>query len=111
VILRDGRIVAEGAPTTLGDHLGRETMIRFHTTNGVADRIAAAIGRKAEVSGDLATISSTDPQRDLYRLLSLAEREGIELPDLEVRRPSLEDVFLQVTGNGREPERSQEEVR
>jgi ABC-2 type transport system ATP-binding protein len=108
-ILRDGGIVAEGAPTTLGDHLGQKTMIRFHATNGVADRIAAAIGRKAGVSGNLATIASTDPQRDLYRLLSLAESEGIELPDLEVRRPSLEDVFLQVTGNGQAQE--QEEVR
>ena len=35
--------------------------------------------------------------------LSWAEGEGIELPDLEVRRPSLEDVFLEVTGdNGAE---------
>jgi ABC-2 type transport system ATP-binding protein len=104
VILREGRIVAQGAPATLGDQLGRETIIRFRTANGVADRIAAAIGRQAQVSGNQATIASTDPQRDLYRLLSWAEGEGIELPDLEVRRPSLEDVFLEVTGNGAEEE-------
>ena len=46
--------------------------------------------------------TSTDPQRDLYRLLSWAKDEGITLPDLEVRRPSLEDVFLEVTSSPEE---------
>jgi ABC-2 type transport system ATP-binding protein len=97
VILREGQIVAEGAPQTLGDQLGRETMIRFRSFDGVADRAADAIGRQAVVSGNQATIASTEPQGDLYRLLAWADGEGITLPDLEVRRPSLEDVFLEVT--------------
>ncbi len=104
VIMREGGVVAEGAPETLGEKLGRETMIRFRTYDGIADRVAAAVGARPTVSGREATIPSTDPQRDLYRLLRWAEGEGIELPDLEVRRPSLEDVFLEVTSdseNGR----------
>jgi ABC-2 type transport system ATP-binding protein len=106
VIMREGGSVAVGAPETLGEELGRETMIRFRTYDGVADRVSSAIGRRPEVSGNQATITSTDPQRDLYRLLSWAEGEGIKLPDLEVRRPSLEDVFLEVTGdNGAEKDR------
>jgi ABC-2 type transport system ATP-binding protein len=103
VILREGQIVAQGQPATLGDQLGRATMIRFRSANGIsADRIASAIGRRPEVSGNQATIATTDPQRDLYRLLSWAEGEGLELPDLEVRRPSLEDVFLEVTSKSEE---------
>ena len=102
MIMREGEIVAEGAPETLGEQLGRETIIRFRTDNGVADRAAAAIGRQAVVSGNQATIASTDAQRDLYRLLEWAEGEGITLPDLEVRRPSLEDVFLEVTSSSQE---------
>ena len=47
VIMREGVIVAEGAPETLGDQLGRETMIRFRTFDGVADGSAGAIGRTA----------------------------------------------------------------
>jgi ABC-2 type transport system ATP-binding protein len=102
VIMREGGIVAEGAPDTLGEQLGRETMIRFRTLDGIADRASGAIGRDAVISGDQATIASTDPQGDLYRLLSWAKDEGITLPDLEVRRPSLEDVFLEVTSNPEE---------
>ncbi len=104
VIMREGGIVAQGAPETLGDQLGRETLIRFRTYDGIADRVSAAVGSKATVMGNEATIASTNPQRDLYRLLQWAEGEGITLPDLEVRRPSLEDVFLEVTSgseNGR----------
>ena len=99
VIMREGGIVAQGAPETLGEQLGRETMIRFRTYDGIADRVSAAVGSQATIMGNEATIASTDPQRDLYRLLQWAEGEGITLPDLEVRRPSLEDVFLQVTSD------------
>jgi ABC-2 type transport system ATP-binding protein len=111
VIMREGGIVAEGAPETLGEKLGRETMIRFRSFDAVADRASAAIGLRAVVSGNQATIASTDPQRDLYRLLSWAESEGITLPDLEVRRPSLEDVFLEVTSSPEENANPEENGR
>jgi ABC-2 type transport system ATP-binding protein len=103
VILREGEIVAQGSPATLGDELGRETVIRFRLGDGV-DRaaIAAALGREPEISGSLATIETTDPQRDLYGLLGWAQDQGVHLADLEVRRPSLEDVFLEVTGGTEE---------
>jgi hypothetical protein len=42
----------------------------------------------------------------LYRLLSWADREGRKLEALEVSRPSLEDVFLQLTGGA--PQAAQE---
>jgi ABC-2 type transport system ATP-binding protein len=106
VILREGQTVAEGPPATLGEQLGRETMIRFRSTNGISpDQIASAVGRRAEVSGNQATIATTNPQGDLYKLLRWAEDQGLELPDLEVRKPSLEDVFLEVTADSEEEER------
>ncbi|HEX3562766.1 MAG TPA: ABC transporter ATP-binding protein [Solirubrobacterales bacterium] len=103
VILREGRIVAAGAPATLGDQLGQETIIRFRLTDGLTpDQIASAIGRRPEISGNEAKLASTEPQRDLHGLLDWAEGAGVQLADLEVRRPSLEDVFLEVTGDGSE---------
>ncbi|MGW7532112.1 ABC transporter ATP-binding protein [Amycolatopsis sp. NPDC054798] len=41
-------------------------------------------------------LSSTDPQADLHRLLDWAHRAGARISELEVRRNSLEDVFLRV---------------
>jgi ABC-2 type transport system ATP-binding protein len=103
VILREGRIVAQGAPATLGDQLGQETIIRFRLTDGLTpEQIATAVGRRPDLSGNRATLATTDPQRDLHGLLDWADGAGVQLADLEVRRPSLEDVFLEVTGNGAE---------
>jgi ABC-2 type transport system ATP-binding protein len=42
--------------------------------------------------------ASTDPLHDLRALIDWAEKRGTGLPSLEVRRPSLEDVYLRVTG-------------
>jgi ABC-2 type transport system ATP-binding protein len=107
VILREGRIVAQGAPATLGDQLGQETLIRFRLTDGVTpDQIASAIGRQPELMGNQATLATTQPQQDLHGLLDWAAGAGVQLADLEVRRPSLEDVFLQVTGDRKENEGS-----
>jgi ABC-2 type transport system ATP-binding protein len=108
VILREGRIVAEGAPGTLGDQLGQETLIRFELTDGLTpEMIASATGRRPEISGNQATLATTEPQRDLHGLLDWAEGAGVRLADLEVRRPSLEDVFLEVTGDRAEERKSQ----
>jgi ABC-2 type transport system ATP-binding protein len=101
VILREGRIVAEGPPATLGEKLGQDTIIRFRLTDGVTpEQVAAVIGRAPELSGNQATLTSREPQRDLHGLLEWAADTGVQLADLEVRRPSLEDVFLTVTGDG-----------
>jgi len=39
-----------------------------------------------------------DAQRALYRLTTWAEREGVRVEAIEVRQPSLEDLFLELTG-------------
>jgi ABC-2 type transport system ATP-binding protein len=103
VILREGQIVAHGSPENLGAQLGRETMIRFRLPDGIdAEEVEAAVGLRTEISGNVATIPSSDPQRDLYALLGWARQRNLGLEDLEVRRPSLEDVFLDLTAQREE---------
>ncbi|MGH2923061.1 MAG: ABC transporter ATP-binding protein, partial [Solirubrobacterales bacterium] len=46
----------------------------------------------------LVTHASADPLPDLRALIDWADRRGSGLPALEVRRPSLEDVYLRLTG-------------
>jgi ABC-2 type transport system ATP-binding protein len=97
-ILRAGSIVAQGAPAALGDSLGRRAEIRFQLPAGAAaEGVRTAVGRDLALDGNAVSFPSEDPQRDLYALLSWAERERLALGDLEVARPSLEDVFLELT--------------
>jgi ABC-2 type transport system ATP-binding protein len=103
-ILRAGEIVAQGRTEELGAGLGRRTLIGFALSNGRlgVEEIRARLGARVDVVGDEVSIETEDPQADLRRLLALAEERGASLEDLEVRRPSLEDIFLELT---REEER------
>ena len=97
-ILRDGEIVAQGPTAELSSSLGRRTVIGFALDNGLGvEEIRSRLGTPVEVAGNEFSIETERPQADLYRLLSLAEERGAELQDLEVRRPSLEDIFLELT--------------
>ena len=98
-IINAGAIAAEGTPDNLGGD--RRTTISFHRPDGLAlDELEAAVGARPALSGAEISIEVDDPQGTLLGLLRFAEERGIRLDDLEVRRASLEDVFLQLVGPG-----------
>jgi ABC-2 type transport system ATP-binding protein len=95
-IIAAGRIVAEGTPETLG---GRERMaarIRFTLPHGVALPESLRARARADANGRV-LIKSVEPLREVKALADWALAEGIDVPDLDVRRPSLEDVYLELT--------------
>jgi ABC-2 type transport system ATP-binding protein len=97
-ILRNGRIVAQGQTEELSADLGHRTVIDFILDDRLsAEDIRSRVGAAVQVSGRQVVIETDDPQGDLYQLLGLAEEHGARLEDLEVRRPSLEDIFLELT--------------
>jgi ABC-2 type transport system ATP-binding protein len=97
-ILREGRIVAQGPMSELSRSLGRHTVIGFRLNGGLgADDVRARVSAPVQLAGSEVTLETEQPQADLYRLLSLAEERGAQLEDLEVRKPSLEDIFLDLT--------------
>jgi ABC-2 type transport system ATP-binding protein len=97
-ILRDGRIVAQGRTEELGENLGRRTVIGFALNGGLGiEDVRASVSAPVRVAGNQVEVETERPQDDLYRLLSLAEQRGVTIEDLEVRRPSLEDIFLELT--------------
>jgi ABC-2 type transport system ATP-binding protein len=98
-ILAAGKIVARGRPEDLGGATEQAAVIRFRVPDGgTPEQLRSAAQAPVEIAGSEASIQSEDPQAVLYRLLSWAERDGRKLEALEVSRPSLEDVFLQLTG-------------
>jgi ABC-2 type transport system ATP-binding protein len=98
-VIAEGRIVAEGAPRTLGDrHLsGAEITFALPSGLGVSDLPAALASRAQENGGGRVIVRSTTVTADLHVLAGWALERGVELDDLEVRRPTLEDVYLKLT--------------
>ena len=78
-VLRDGVIVRQGTPAELiGD--SRMTEIRYRR------------------DGELVVVEASEPTRVLHELTAEALSEGRALDQLEVRRPTLEDVYLELVG-------------
>jgi ABC-2 type transport system ATP-binding protein len=78
-VLRGGVIVAEGTPDELTSG-GDETEVRWVE------------------GGEQIVVHTTEPTRVLHEATGRAIAEGRELEGLEVRRPSLEDVYLDLVG-------------
>ena len=98
-VIAAGRIVAEGSPGTLGNRDHARAHIRYRLPDGT--RPPDGLAGVADPSG-FTTITSADPVRDLHRLTGWALEHVIDLDGLEVTRPSLEDVYLSLTGDAEE---------
>ena len=98
VVLSGGRIVAEGRPDSLGGRAPRETLIRFRLPGAHSvDELPPQLRRLVQSSGGELVLRTTDPTRVLGCLCGWALAQQLELRALEVVRPSLEDVYLQLT--------------
>jgi ABC-2 type transport system ATP-binding protein len=98
-VIAGGRIVAEGTPDMLG---GREQMpatIAFTLPDRLVpdDLPPGLLGLVASRTDGRIVLESERPLADVKLLADWALGHGLDLPDLDVRRPSLEDVYLQLT--------------
>ena len=82
-IIKEGRILAEGAPGDLG--AGDSSRYRVAWRNG---------------HGLIVQRETDDPTTLLHELTEAALARGERLRDLSVSRPSLEDVYLELTDDG-----------
>ncbi len=97
-VIAGGQIVAEGTPGTLGGRNAMAATIRFTLPAGVgADALPAELRELVSGEGDRTTLTSTTPLPHLRALADWALERGFDLPDLDVSRPTLEDVYLQLT--------------
>jgi len=100
-VLSAGHIVAEGTPRTLGGRDHMSTAISFTLPDGLGPRdLPAALGPLAGPGPDGSTVlHSESPLVHLQMLGNWAIGRGFDLPDLDVHRPTLEEVYLSLTGS------------
>ena len=96
VVLAAGSVVAEGPPQTLGGRDEAPTRISFRLPVGTPAPLFPD-GAVVSTAGRLVQVETTAPLVALRTLITWAGRQGLDLPDLELRRPSLEDVYLGLT--------------
>jgi ABC-2 type transport system ATP-binding protein len=97
VIIAEGRIVAEGTPDSLMGRRQADTLIRFRVEPRTIE-LPQALRAMARVNGESIELETKDATRTLHQLTSWAVEKGVDLDGLQVTRPSLEDVYLEITG-------------
>jgi ABC-2 type transport system ATP-binding protein len=98
-VISAGRIVAEGTPQTLGGRDHMSTTITFTLPADLLARDLPAGLRPLAVPGPgrSTVLRSESPLVHLQVLGDWALGRGFDLPDLDVHRPSLEEVYLELT--------------
>jgi ABC-2 type transport system ATP-binding protein len=98
-IMRAGRIVATGTLEQIVDMGSKETTIRVRLPDGISPPDGVPFEQLPDGSYELRTL---DPVGVLHRLTGWALDSNIELGDLRVTKPSLEDTYLALTGEAAE---------
>ena len=99
-VIASGRIVAEGTPATLGHRELASARIRYRLPEDGALLPPDGLGGERDADGFITVSGSGDVVADLHRLTSWALESGASLDGLEVSRPTLEDVYLDLTKDG-----------
>ena len=105
LVITGGRAVAEGTPDELRGSMDRETAIRARfplEADGTVDDLLGGLSGRATVRGGRLEVRTEQPTADLHRLTAWAMERKLELADLEVVRPTLEDVYLDLVGGAGE---------
>lgn len=95
-VIASGVIVAEGTPDSLGNRENAQSIITF--SMDLAPELPLPVeGAVISPSGSV-ELRSVDPTSDLHTITGWSINNDIDLVDLSVKRPSLEDVYLELTG-------------
>jgi len=97
VVMAHGRVVAQGTPETLAARAGAETVVSFRLPEGTEAPDLPDLGASRRVAGTTVEVRSVRPTADVHVLTQWAIERGVELGDLSLSRPSLEDVYLDLT--------------
>ena len=95
-VIAAGRIVAEGSPATLAGRDAARARVRYRAPTGIAP--PPAFSGEQTVDG-FVEFEPDDLTQALHGLTGWAIEHGVTLNELTIERPTLEDVYLQLTGS------------
>jgi ABC-2 type transport system ATP-binding protein len=103
VIIDHGTVIASGTPAELKTRAG-DDMIEVHARDAdqlsAVARVLGTIGHdpRVEVPTRRASVPADDGSTRLMEAVRALDQEGIAIEDISLRRPTLDEVFLTLTG-------------
>jgi len=106
-VVDGGKVIARGTPAELKSRLGSTVIELALADEGNAMRAEAVVApfvpKRPEREGSTLRLTSDDGPRVLIEVLRSLDAEDLTPSGLAVREPSLDDVFLSLTGRHAEP--------
>ena len=102
-VIDHGRLIAEGTPDQLKDRLGGErlevTLEEQSDTDAAVEALAAMSDERPSCEGGLLKVNVRQRRGAIVEAVKRLSDAGIGVDDLALRRPTLDDVFLSLTGH------------
>jgi ABC-2 type transport system ATP-binding protein len=107
-VMRDGEIIASGRPEELGGRDLRPAEIRFSLPRTVAlGDVPSVPCESRTLEGDRVLVVTREPVRAAQIITTWALERAAELGQFSVTQPTLEDIYLELTGGGEQNSVSQ----
>lgn len=103
VVIDHGKVIAEGTAKQLKAKVGSdriELTIGKKSDFGAAEKAVSAKNLQADADERILSIAAKDGVSELRKTLEQLEKQGIEVTSISLRQPTLDDVFLSLTGHG-----------
>lgn len=101
-IMDEGKIVAMGSPRELQQKSHEQSRIEIAVAQPLQvsqlPEWPDAVQSSLDGNGRSLTVYSTRPARTLFEMMRWMDQQGIQLEDVHLKRPTLEDVFVELTG-------------
>jgi len=104
-VIDHGEVLASGTVNELKDSTGAETVITVRYEEAVPEGVTARAGladragvSKVETDGDYIRVFTREPEGVLGELVTVGSAAGLTVRDATQLKPSLETVFLTLTG-------------
>jgi ABC-2 type transport system ATP-binding protein len=105
-VIDQGRVIAEGTPDELKDRVGGVRLeIRLEDAAQVEDAgraLESMADEPPKIAGELVTVGVRQRGGAIVEAVRHLDRSGVGVEDIVLRRPTLDDVFLALTGHAAE---------
>jgi ABC-2 type transport system ATP-binding protein len=101
VVIDDGRVIAKGTPSELKSKVGNDLLELTFADGKILQRAQKALGNRVMTTDEKQhslTITILDVNTDVRATLETLDGAKIVLQSIAIHKPTLDDVFLSLTG-------------
>lgn len=111
VVIDDGVAIAEGTPVELKSRIGNDRLELAFTTDQALKKAVKILGKsvaETDSKDRIVSVVIKDTNNDVRRSLDLLAKEKIKIASMNIHKPTLDDVFLSVTGKTKKGQAKEE---